>query len=134
MADKASTVTGEIKDEKDVPAAPVAPFWKRISDVIRDPAMWDEFQRAEIDALVDTEFVVLDVIFLDGTIGEKQTEYAVFLGCDPTNPDDKFTSLCGGSVFVRKMHTLIDGGNMPILGELVRRKSQSFPTPYYDFR
>lgn len=125
-----NTQTGEITDG----GAPAAPFLKRVSDVIRDPSIWEHISRAEIEALVGEDFAILDAMFLPGNLGVNPSDYAIVLAASPADLSDQFTFACGGGVFVSKVKKLVADGELPILATLIQRKSSTYPTPYYDLR
>lgn len=133
---------------------PDAPFYRRVSEIIRDPGEWIDFPQVEIDQLDGAEIVVHDVMFLRGTMGNREDmDYAIILFARPEDgiapdrvngrevPVQARTSMCGGSVFVRKMKQLsaygeAHAGNasaLPILGKVVKRQGKTQPLPYYDF-
>lgn len=133
---------------------PSAPYYRRVSEVIRDPSEWNDLPQVEIDALEGAEIVVHDVMFLRGTMGERSDmDYAIILFGGPTTPPPSAfpreswaksgiqTSMCGGAVFVRKLKQLNGYGvdyagepnQLPMLGRVIRRQGSRWPTPYYDF-
>lgn len=140
-------------DEATSGSAP-APFYKRVSEVIRDPSEWADLPQIDIDALEGAEVVIHDVMFLRGNIGERaDMDYAIILFAGPnvappsSFPRDSWkahdiqTSMCGGAVFVRKMKQLTGYGvdyagepnQLPMLGRVIKRLGTRYPTPYYDF-
>lgn len=132
---------------------PAAPFYKRVSEIIRDPAEWQEFEQVDIDLLDGSEIVIHDVMFLRGEYERSDPDFAIILFAGPEDriaperlngrpvPENARTAACGGSVFVRKLkmlahHPDADGASqLPILGRVVRRQSKAAgrPQPYYDF-
>lgn len=145
-----------VKTQSETPepdAAPVAPFYKRVSEIIRDPAEWSDIPQVEINELDGSEIVVHDVMFLRGEYERSDPDYAIILfggatdGIAPERlnghpvPVNARTTSCGGSVFVRKLKMLSGYGDedaptqLPILGRVVRRQSKAAgkPQPYYDF-
>lgn len=132
---------------------PAAPFYRRVTEVIRDPAEWQDFEQVDIDLLDGSEIVVHDVMFLRGDYERADPDFAVVLfagpedGIDPVAlngrpvPVNARTTSCGGAVFVRKLKMLsaykddAAASMLPILGRVVRRQSRAAgkPQPYYDF-
>lgn len=142
------------RDSEDT-GAPVAPFYARVDQYIRDPSIWADLERVHVDLLDGSPIVIHDVMFLAGDLGAAgATDYAVFAFAGPDDapgreliggvplPDNAKTSMCGGAVFVRKLKQLAAIGpenegrvnRLPILGKIVRRVSPNFPTPYYDLQ
>ena len=142
------------RDSEDT-GAPVAPFYARVDQYIRDPSIWAELERIHVDLLDGSPIVIHDVMFLAGDLGTTVGgDYAVFAFAGPDDapgreliggvplPDNAKTSMCGGAVFVRKLKQLAAIGpenegrvnRLPILGKIVRRVSPNFTTPYYDLQ
>lgn len=132
---------------------PVAPFYKRVGEIIRDPSIWENVDRVDAEAIEGSEIVVHDVMFLRGTMGDTPGDYAVLLFAGPDDamtgggidgngkelPENAHTTMIGGQVFVRKMK-LISGelpdtsNQLPILGRLVMPRNRADKYNYWDFR
>lgn len=151
MVTMATEKQGEQSEEQD---APFAPFYRRVSEVIRDPSEWSDLPQVDVNALEGAELVIHDVMFLRGSIGERpDMDYAIFLFAGPETPPRMAmprstwaangfqTSMCGGAVFVRKLKQLTGYGadfagepnQLPMLGRLIKRQGTRYPTPYFDF-
>lgn len=147
----ASTNTDQPEATEPKPAP--APFYRRVSEIIRDPSEWQDIPQVEIDQLDGSEIVIHDVMFLRGDFDRADPDYAIVLFASPEDaplagghngrsmPVNARTTSCGGSVFVRKLKTLSGYGDddapslLPILGRVVRRQSKAAgkPQPYYDY-
>lgn len=135
-------------------AQPVAPFYRRVSEIIRDPSEWANFPQVDVATLEGSTIVVHDVMFLRGNIGQRDDmDYAILIFGGPDDapevqtpngvqvPRNARTTMCGGSVFVRKLKQLAghgpanasDGNMLPVAGRIARRQGKNFPTPYFDF-
>lgn len=150
---EAAAIAGREAAESDA-AAPFAPSYRRISEVIRDPSEWADLPQVDVNALEGAEIVVHDVMFLRGNVGERaDMDYCIVLFAGPeVAPPSAFprsvwgkngiqTTMCGGAVFVRKMKQLSAYGpewsagesELPMLGRVIKRLGTRYPTPYYDF-
>jgi len=132
---------------------PASRGYRRVSEVIRDPAEWQDFEQVDVDLLDGSEIVVHDVMFLRGDYERPDPDFAIVLFAGPEDgiaderlngrpvPVNARTTSCGGAVFVRKLKQLSgyaadDAPSLlPILGRVVRRQSKASgkPQPYYDF-
>lgn len=129
---------------------PAAPFYKRISEIIRDPAMWQDVPRVEPEDVIGIEIVIHDAIILTGEIGGKATEYAVVLFAGPADapeaeqmptgvmvPENARTTLLGGGVVARKLRMLsgqMEGhrNQLPVMMTLVQRRNRANTSTYWD--
>lgn len=95
---------------------------KRISEVLPQQKVY-EAEKVDINALLNTEFIVLDYQILNGNY----SEFAVIL-CSSVDKKKTFTFTTGSKVILKKLDTLKQNRLLPVIVKLVKIKR------YYDFR
>ena len=139
-------MTNETPAQQPAPRPP----WRRISEVVRDPSIWQDLDRVELEQLEGSDFVVHDVMFLRGSMGDVPGDFAVMLITNPddgevetwlangvTVPQGALTTMCGGIVAVRKLKQIMGidppGKNqLPLLMSAAKRTNKIGKYDYWD--
>lgn len=132
--------TGEVEvlDRVGLPRASDYGQQHRASDLIPTPDAWAEFPQAKLEALIDLDQIIHDVMFFDSITWEG-SEWAILLLEDPISKA-WFTTSCGGGVLLRKLHQLKDMkrqdgsyGALPCVGRILMKPSRTKGQhDYYD--
>ena len=102
------------------------PPTKTFSDHFQAVEFYPDMPRKTLEEVIDTPFIILDCHIVKGyksAFGE--SDFALILMQESAG-DDKFTTLCGGEVVVKKLSEAKAQNLLPLFGTIVK------PAHYYD--
>lgn len=132
--------TGEVQSMgmDGLPAASNYGLPARVSDLIRTPDAWSEYEQRPVEECINVDLILLDCMIFD-SVDYEDRRWSIILARDPET-NHFLTTACGGSVLVRKLETLStmkrpDGtiGAFPIVGRILLKPSRTKGhQDYYD--